>query len=135
MPHSRFFLNTLFEKEREVSLSGEEAHHLWHVMRKREGEIVELVNGSYQLAKAKILFYEKKGIRLQLLDVLEKSPLPTSLVLCQAIPRMERLERIVEKGTELGMSELWLFGGQLSEKKEVNTAQLKRLEAIAIAAM
>lgn len=135
MPHSRFFLNTPFQVGVKVVLLGEESHHLTRVMRKQEGEIIELVNGNNQLAKAKILHFEKRGTYLQVTQVEETPPPTFPIILCQALPRLNRLDTLVEKGTELGMTELWLFPGQLSEKKELSPTQLKRLDIISIAAM
>jgi 16S rRNA (uracil1498-N3)-methyltransferase len=133
MPHNRFFVDAPLKASEEIFLMGEEAHHLQRVMRKQEGESVELVNGRNQLASAKITTCEKKRVRLQILHVDERSSSTIfPLILCQAIPRLNRLDTLVEKGTELGMTELWLFPGQLSEKKEV---PLHRLKAISIAAM
>lgn len=135
MPHDRFFLDAPFQTDAELLLLGEEAHHLNRVMRKKTGEKVELVNGRNQLAQASLLGIEKKGVRLRLLGIEERQPPANALILCQAIPRLNRLDTIVEKGTELGMTELWLFPGQLSEKQELSVNQLHRLEYIAIAAM
>lgn len=134
MPHNRFFLTTSFTENTNVTLLGEEAHHLQRVMRKKKGELVELVNGKNALAKATIASIEKKKVQLHIQEVINSLPnFPT--IICQAIPKLNRLDTIVEKGTELGMTELWLFPGDLSEKKELTPNQLKRLEMITIAAM
>jgi len=135
MPHNRFFSNTPFFVDAVIHLEGEEAHHLQRVLRKKKGDLVALVNGKNQCANAKILVIEKKAIRLQILHLEERRPVNFSTILCQAIPRLNRLDIIVEKGTELGMTDLWLFPGELSEKKELAPPQLKRLESISIAAM
>ena len=135
MPHSRFYINSPLLKKSEVILEGEEAHHLQRVMRKKEGELVELVNGCNQLAVAKIAGIEKKGVRLSIQAIKELAAQDFTIILCQAIPRINRLDLIVEKGTELGMHELWLFPAALSEKKDLSLSQLKRLEVISIAAM
>jgi 16S rRNA (uracil1498-N3)-methyltransferase len=135
MPYNRFFLDTRFQPELEVLLDNEEAHHLSRVIRKQRGDRIELVNGKFQLATATILNTEKKGVSLRLLAVIEQQPPPYSRIICQALPLFNRLETIVEKGTELGMTALWLFPGQLSAKKEISHAQLLRLRNIAIASM
>lgn len=134
MPHNRFFLDTPFHQDEIVSLQDEEAHHLKKVMRAQLGDSIELVNGAHQLALAKIEAFEKKQISLKVYEIQEKKP-SSPLILCQAIPRLARLDLIVEKGTELGMTELRLFPGKLSEKKELTATQLKRLSMISIAAM
>jgi 16S rRNA (uracil1498-N3)-methyltransferase len=41
----------------------------------------------------------------------------------------------LEKGTELGMSQLWLFPGQRSERKQLTESQLEHMRATSIAAM
>jgi len=119
----------------EVLLVGDESHHLARVMRKSHGDMVELVNGRNQLAHAEILAHEKKGVRLKVVQVEKKQFTGHPTILCQALPRLNRLETIVEKGTELGMTALWLFPGALSEKKELSSTQMQRLKTIAISAM
>lgn len=135
MPHDRFYLDTPFKPQAECEMEGEEAHHLHRVMRKKEGDTVELVNGRSQLATATLIRCDKRSVSLRILAVEERSPFPLSVILCQAIPRFNRLETLVEKGTELGMSELWLFPGDLSEKKDLSPTQLKRLLGITISSM
>lgn len=135
MPHDRFFLDAPLEPHTQVSLEGDEAHHLMRVMRKKVGEKVELVNGQSQLAVASIHRLDKREVSLDLLEVELKNPSSYPLIICQAIPRLNRLDTLVEKGVELGMTALWLFPGQLSEKKELSPTQFLRLRGIAIAAM
>lgn len=50
------------------------------------------------------------------------------------MPKLPRLETIVEKGCELGLDELWIFPAEKGEKKELQEKQKQRLNAIAIAA-
>lgn len=125
MPHNRFFVDSPFHAKERLELR-EEARHL-KVMRIRPGEEIELVNGRNQLAKARLIDAQTAEI----LSIENKSP-PFPIILCQAIPRLNRLDTIVEKGTELGMTELWLFPGKLSEKKNI---PLDRTQKIAISAM
>ena len=135
MPHNRYFLESIFTTQAEVLLIGEEAHHLTRVMRKNKGDEVELINGKHQLAFATIERIEKKEVRLHISEVTEQSPPKRALIICQALARFNRLETITEKGTELGMTALWLFPGHLSEKKDLSANQINRLRAIAIAAL
>ncbi len=126
MPANRYYLDAPFKKGAMHTLAQSEQRHLKKVMRAKEGTKLELVNGRGQLAIGSLVGEE---VRLEKVSE-EKTPEP--LILCQALPRANRLDSIVEKGTELGMTELWLFPGELSEKKGANLA---RLEAITIAAM
>lgn len=134
MPHSRFFVEESFQMENPILLVGDEAHHLQHVMRKREGEVIELVNGLNALATATIITCKKKEVRVQISEVIEQMP-PLPKIICQALLRPSKLDLIIEKGTELGMTELRLFPGELSEKKELTPSQLTRLKTLSISAM
>lgn len=134
MPHNRFYIDAPLITQERVLLEGEEAHHLVRVMRGRVGERVELVNGKNQLGIATIATVQKK-VELLITQVTE-TPAPLfKVILCQGLCRSNRLDTIIEKGTELGMHELWIFPGELSEKKEMSSNQIKRNEGIAISAM
>jgi len=135
MPQNRYFLDAIFHQDSHVLLEGEEAHHLSRVMRKEKGDPIELVNGKGQLATASIEAIEKNRVHIIIRTLFEPKPPKRRVIICQALPRFNRLETIVEKGTELGMYALWLYPGALSEKKDLSNSQLCRLKAIAIASM
>lgn len=136
MPQDRFFIDKFPLQENEsLCLKGEEAHHLLRVMRKKRGERVELVNGKNQLAIAEIQNLTQKEVTLKILILINQTLPKFQIIICQAIPRPQRLDTIVEKATELGMNQLWLFPGQLSEKKVISPSQLQRLHNISIAAL
>lgn len=135
MPIDRFFYDFPFTTHQKVQLEGIEFHHLAHVTRTKPGEVVELVNGKGQLASASLEKVEKRNATLYIEKISEKPKPPFSVILAQAMPRIQRLDFIIEKGTELGLTELWLFPGQHSERKNLNEHQLDRLRAITIAAM
>ncbi|MCH9610872.1 MAG: Ribosomal RNA small subunit methyltransferase E [Chlamydiales bacterium] len=126
MPQNRFYVDTPLLVDSEVTLDEKEQRHL-RVM--RNPEIVELINGKGQLATAKVLTHG-----LKILKVVEEKAPPT-VTLAQALPRMNRLDTIVEKCTEIGMAELWLFPGDLSEKKSLSKNQQERVTHLLIAAL
>ncbi len=95
-------------------------------MRIQEGEIIELVNGRNELAQAKLIEIEKKRARAEIVSVVKTEP-SRPIILCQALPRPNRLDTIIEKGTELGMTELRLFPGERSEKKNLSELNLNDL--------
>src|SRR5690242_17279120 len=97
----RFYLNDPFESSA-VLLSGTEFHHLSHVLRTRIGEEIQLVNGQGTLATARVEQLNKADAHLSLLKQEHHSrPVPT-LLLGLPILRMNKLEWVIEKGTELG---------------------------------
>ncbi len=135
MPHERFFIDHPLKLQETVSLIDMEFRHLCHVMRMRVGENVELVNGKNQLAQASILALFKDHADLNVTSVFQAEEKKPKLILAQGIPRFNRLESILEKGTELNVSEFWLFPGAFSEKAEFSKNQIARMELITINAM
>lgn len=117
MPAERYFLDAPFVRGQEILMEDEEMHHLIRVMRTEIGEEVELINGRGELAQAKLTSVGKRSANLLVQEVISESE-PPRLILAQALPRLNRLETIIEKGTELNVTEFWLFPGQFSEKKK-----------------
>ena len=117
MPIDRFFVEDQLILDSELVVEEQEFHHLAHVSRVRQGEIVEIVNGRGQLAEAEVIELQKRRARLHISTLKEELPSNAKLILVQAIVRPQRLDLIVEKGTELGMDVLLLFPGDRSERK------------------
>lgn len=133
MPVNRFFVPGPLMGE--VSLEGTEFHHLVHVTRSRVGETVELVNGQGEVAQSTLRTVSKKSATLSI-ESIDLEPAPArQMILAQALPRMNRLDWLLEKGTELGVSEIWLFPGETSERGELSDHQMERLQGITISAM
>lgn len=136
MPAERFFLHSPLQKDSTYLLKGTEFHHLTRVMRIREGESIEAVNGAGVLAIAKVFRIEKNEAMLVIEEIiLQEAPNNCPIILVQAIPKPVRQDTILEKATELGASQIWLFPAELSVKKTFEPHQMERLEAIVISAM
>lgn len=125
MPAERYYLDSPF-LSLTVTLEGDELHHLAHVMRAKEGDTVELVNGRGVLALAAIVSIQKSEAQLKINSMHQETKRPI-VILAQAMTRQNHLEWIIEKGTELGVCAFWLFPGERSEKTEFNEERLKRL--------
>ena len=97
MPHDRFYIDASLKGE--VLINGEEFHHLSRVMRKKEGDVVELVNGKNTLAIATISSISKHEASLIVTQSENKKTLLPPLKLIQAIPKMRHLEFILQKVT------------------------------------
>jgi 16S rRNA (uracil1498-N3)-methyltransferase len=135
MPAERYFHSGFLEENQRIHLKDQEHHHLVNVMRTRLGEEIEVINGNGQLAKAVLETIEKKSSSLLVESVQTDSPPSQHLILAQGIPKLNRLEFIVEKGTELGMTEIWLFPAMRSEKKDFSENQMERLHTLMVAAL
>ncbi len=132
MPAYRYYIESSF-KEKEITLKGPEHEHLQRVMKQREQERAELVNGQGSLAQATILQIGKKETLFEI-DRVDFHPITFKFILYQALTTPSHLEIIAEKGTELGMSELLLFRGEHSTGY-FSEQKCKRLELKIIAAL
>lgn len=101
----RFFVPPEALQSQPIRLTGPMAHQISHVLRLRPGEEVELLDGS-GLAYVSIL-EAVTGREVMLRIAGSWSPEVETrcrLVLYQGIPKHRRLEWILQKGTELGVS-------------------------------
>jgi 16S rRNA (uracil1498-N3)-methyltransferase len=132
MPIDRFYSKESFVQEEHLFIEGVELHHMAHVMRVKENEIVEFVNGRGELAKGRVISIQKSKAEVHLEEV-QSHPLPKKkLILAQAAVRFSKLKLIVEKGTELGATGFFFYQGDKSEKGKVD---LEKLQLVSIGAM
>lgn len=134
MPHYRFYIPEDLVLHAIVKLQDEETRHLVKVMRAGPGDTVELMNGKGCLAQAEVTSVSKNECTLTIQELHHELEDKVKIVLLQAIPKMNRLDTILEKATELGVNEIILFPGERSEKHEMSRQQMLRAESIVIAA-
>lgn len=135
MPVERYFCPEELSVGRRLLISGGESQHLVKVMRNGCGDVIELCNGCGILASAKIVAVERQGVFVDIEEILKCESEPSAIILAQAMPKINRLDFIVEKGTELGMTQLRLFPGERSEKIGLSAQQRERIMMQLIAAM
>ena len=90
----------------EYALTGAEAHHVSTVRRVKPGDHVTLFNGDGHDYPAEVISAGKKSVVLR---VLRFEPadreLPSPLVVASALPKGDRADFLVEKLTELGVTD------------------------------
>jgi 16S rRNA (uracil1498-N3)-methyltransferase len=102
----RFFHPSLAEQD-SVSLDGAEAHHLIHVLRAAMGTEVILFDGSGAEFLARIERIERSAVHLTIIERREVDrELPCEVSLAVALPKGDRQRWLVEKATELGVTQL-----------------------------
>lgn len=135
MPAERYYTDQLTKESEEIVISGDEFHHVIRVMRCREGAVVEFVNGRGSLALACLRRVGKQEAVFSVEKLITQEKPMREIILVQGMPKLQRLEFIAEKGTELGMTALWIVPGDQSEKEGLSSHQKERLTAILIASM
>ncbi len=91
----------------EISLDERTAHHLINVLRLRVGHMVTVFNGEGHDYIGKIIRLEKKGaiFMAEIAQTVDKES-PLRIHLGQAISKGERMDLVIQKSVELGVTEI-----------------------------
>jgi 16S rRNA (uracil1498-N3)-methyltransferase len=109
-------------------LPDEESHHLFHVLRLRVGESVEVTDGSGGLYACEVHRVGKQGVQLQTLSSSFVPPPARKLHIgVAATKNADRLEWFTEKAVEMGVQRITPLLCQRSERKQVNTERLQKI--------
>lgn len=134
MRESCFYIKKEDMVNGQISLTGDEFLHLSKVLRAKVGDKVKCFYDSSPFFDCEIVEITKHYATLKLLG--EKSCLanPTDkIVLFQALPKLDKLEFIAQKLTELGVSEIRPIKTQFCIAKD-NPNKLERLNKIVVSA-
>jgi 16S rRNA (uracil1498-N3)-methyltransferase len=131
----RFYLFEKFIIGSTLLLDGNEHHHLTRVVRARENDEIELVNGFGGLATAKIEKIDKERTSLRILHVKHTDLQNTQIAMGIPLMRPSKLEWVIEKGTELGVDAFYLYLADHSTQDSLSAHQIERLRAITISAL
>lgn len=135
MPAERYFYHSNLQHQSKVELTDQELHHLLHVMRTEVGETIELIDGFGTLATATVTGIKKRHAELHINTIETQPKTSHELILVQGIPRANRLDYILEKGTEIGVTKFLLLPTLLSDRKSFSDHQIERMRAILISAL
>ena len=90
----------------EVKLYGDNFHHLQKVLRGKIGEEIIISDGDAVDYHCKIKGYGDDFALLSVSFLEEMHELKTRLILLQALPKGEKMELIIQKAVELGVTEI-----------------------------
>ncbi|RJX29758.1 MAG: 16S rRNA (uracil(1498)-N(3))-methyltransferase [Desulfurivibrio sp.] len=99
----RFFIEPRAIDGPRATLAGPEAHHLRHVLRLTAGEEIELFDGSGTIYRAKI-DQLGKAVELAIISRQRFSPGTPALFLAQGLLKGRKMDFLVQKATELGVT-------------------------------
>jgi 16S rRNA (uracil1498-N3)-methyltransferase len=127
-----FYVPNLLPSAETVLLTEEESSHCIRVLRKQPGDEIQVLDGKGGLYTAAILDAHPKKCTAKVLDYCFEEP--TVLVHLAVAPtkNMDRIEWLVEKGTELGCTQFTFILTKRSERTKVN---MERIHKIAVSAM
>ena len=87
-------------------IEGSDVNHIVNVLRMKPGEeLLISVKGDWDYL-CKIDDIETDRVNLKVLESMEQRELPVNITLLQGIPKSDKLEMIIQKAVELGVSEI-----------------------------
>jgi 16S rRNA (uracil1498-N3)-methyltransferase len=123
MARRRFFVSKIHNQQAE--LTGDDAHHLVRVLRVEPGQSYEISDGASvylgtvaEARKSRVVFDVGERVALK--------PLPVRITLAFSLIKFDRLEWILEKGTEVGVEIFQPVIAERSEKGLERAAEKRR---------
>ncbi|MCB0516970.1 MAG: RsmE family RNA methyltransferase [Chitinophagales bacterium] len=115
-------------------LSAEVSHHCIKVLRHRQGDIIFLLDGKGKKYRARIVQAHPKhcGVAIEGIESEQSAPQPAVHLLISPTKNQDRMEWLLEKATELGLTH---FQPVLCQRTEKLKLRYERLEKVAISAM
>jgi 16S rRNA (uracil1498-N3)-methyltransferase len=117
-----------------LRLTGDEARHCAQVLRHKKGDRIVASDGLGKTYEAEILSASTKEVEAEILkSETGKNEPKTEVILAIGLTKGEKLDWLVEKVTEMGISAIWPFFARYSEVKwdgkqaERNAARWQRM--------
>lgn len=131
----RYFLKEPYQKQESYDVHGEAYHHMIRVMRMSTGDQVFLAFDNQVSIIAKISeITEEAVVLIEVAKEQQKKELPIQITIASGYPKGDKLELVVQKGTELGAASFIGFPAKTSvvkwDGKKLSKKQ-QRLEKIA----
>lgn len=126
---TRFFLRPDQIQDGQAILDAADAHHLHVVLKAKAGDAVSVLDGSGREWPGVLDEVGKTRAVVRLYAPIEPPTEPrTSITVAQALPKVtEKIEQVLQRGTEIGASGFWAFTSARSLTHFTGERQHKRL--------
>lgn len=136
--HQFLIKQSQIDREQGVVIRGADARHISQVLRLKKGTRIKLVDETQQLYLGLIEKVSEKMVTVSITEAPACAPEQARLSLIQGIPRLPKLDLIVQKATELGIGRIILMPTERSPYRDAFERVQKRigrLQSIAEAAV
>ena len=131
----KFFISPNDIRENEISLTGEDVRHIRKVLRHREGDALTLSDGCGTDFDAVITAISPEKVRLRITSSHPSdSEMRVSVTLFQCIPKSGKMDFVVQKCTELGVSSIYPVASARVVGKLESAQKKSRYQKIALEA-
>lgn len=127
----RLYIAHDFIQNQALTIIGDQAHYLLHVMRLKIGDSLRLFNGHDGEWHGIVKSIAKRSIEINLQDQLKPQKTEPDLWLCCAPIKKAHFEYMIEKATELGVSKIQPV---LTSRTQIRQVNIERCASIAIEA-
>jgi 16S rRNA (uracil1498-N3)-methyltransferase len=101
----QFYVDPQNVLQNQIVLDGEEYHHIRHVLRKKPGDVIQAVDGKGSCFEASIEKIDKANILATIIKTEHvANDVGLAITLLLAVPKGKRIDWILEKGTEIGVT-------------------------------
>lgn len=124
----KFFVDSSNIVDKNVNIIGDDVKHIYKVLRLSVGDIVAIndCNGNEFVGKLEEI--NKKEVKVKIIEKLEESnEAPVSITLYQGMPKGSKMDLIVQKGTEIGITK---FQPIITERVDVAFEEYKKLDRL-----
>lgn len=131
MSARRFMISSRAIRDGYASFDGEIYNHMVRVLRLGTGDAVQLADEKGMVYFGAINQVAKEWVAVKITSsclAAESESGAPQITICQALPKGEKIDLILQKGTELGVHDFWLFGGRRSVAKLRDDQQNSKLE-------
>lgn len=112
-----------------ISLDERASHYLLHVLRLKRGTVLRLFDGEGHFAEAKLVECQRKGVKVKIQHTYKQdNRSPLHLHLYQGVCRGEKMDLVVQKATELGVSIITPVLTQYAQAQRDKDRQHNRLQ-------
>jgi 16S rRNA (uracil1498-N3)-methyltransferase len=134
--HNLFYIPPEKVSGNSLIITGDEAHHLKNVLRKKLGDVLILTDGLGHRIEARILNSDRREICAEIVKK-EKMDLNTPVNIDLALVPLKgtRTDLVIEKGSELGVRRFIFFTSQNSVVDNLSKAKIERYQKIGRSAM
>lgn len=110
-----FYLPQKIVPEKEIILDPAESLHLIKVRRAKKDEMISVFDGRQNEWLCTIEDFSPKHAKLKILEHKTVAPSPHSITLLQALPKGKIMDGIIQKATEIGVTQVIIFPAEHSE--------------------
>ncbi|KXG11332.1 16S rRNA (uracil(1498)-N(3))-methyltransferase [Anoxybacillus rupiensis] len=99
----RYFVSKDQIHHDQIVMTGDDYHHMVRVMRMREGDAVICCNENGKAALCEIVRISSENMMLRIIKwIEEQTELPIRIYIAHGLPKGDKFELVIQKGTELG---------------------------------